>query len=112
MVAGQDSETARINRQTVVDAVFRAKISYRVFLGDPAKGFDRLGQIGFHFGGKAVNTIDKSRLGGLLPKPELADFTQNLTWILLAFLPQARIEVTKNTHAADRPKPKEILRNG
>src|SRR5438477_12472577 len=100
MISREYSQTSRIKRERIVHAELCTEISDRIRPGDMC-GQSRLGPalcIAHVFRESLVqllNTIGEGRIRGHLGQSQIRNLGQQQTWILLALLPQVRIEVAE-----------------
>ena len=113
MIAGEDSQSARIERQRVVHAILGAEISDRILASD----FGRQLQLrpGFMVRNVRVKALyqfldafRKDGLGRHLRETKVRNPGQQDAWILFALRPKARIYVAKNVRTIRRPAPPVI----
>src|SRR6266568_8990421 len=110
MIAGEDSQSTRIERQRVVHAILGAEISDRILAGNSGCQLQLrpefvVGEVGVKALPKFLDAFRKDWFGGHLSETKVRNPCQQDAWILFAMRPEARIYVAKNVRTVGCPAP-------
>src|SRR5438128_10262827 len=113
MITGEDSQTSRIKRERIVHTELCTEVSDWILPGDMCRQSQlrpglRVAQVFGESPVQLLNTVRERRICGHLGQSQIRNVAQQQTRILVALLPQVRIEIAENFRAVGRPAPPVI----